>query len=257
MFRTDAPQGFAELAVSDMISQQLRAFLLVTRAFGHARAGRNQRSSRYAGWTSVGFSAAGALQGFHYQLFNVDKSRVVQQVAGDSNFLVFYMLLAGMDEEVRRSTHIRTSNPAAYACLSYGGPQPSQENSDQEFADLCNALATIGIDEAQQRDVFSVLVGILHLGNIMFEDDGDKGCKTVDAQQAAIAAQALRVDSVQLDSALRFRETVMDRNDKYLVELDKRRTIEQVRLSTDTVQCNVVNKSPDTDSLYIGDRLTL
>lgn len=62
----------------------------------------------------------------------------------------------------------------------------------------------------------------------MFEDDGDKGCKILDAQQMSAAAQALRVESVQLDSSLRFRETIMDRSDKYLVELDKRRTVEQV-----------------------------
>lgn len=39
------------------------------------------------------------------------------------------------------------------------------------FLETCRALTVLGIDESKQDQIFRILAGILHLGNIIIEDN--------------------------------------------------------------------------------------
>lgn len=54
------------------------------------------------------------------------------------------------------------------------GCSPSIEGVDDaaDFSETCKALALLGISEVKQDQMFRILAGILHLGNIIIEDSG-------------------------------------------------------------------------------------
>jgi len=41
-----------------------------------------------------------------------------------------------------------------------------------DFNRMCTAMKKIGLDDAEKLDLFRVVAGVLHLGNIDFEEAG-------------------------------------------------------------------------------------
>lgn len=46
-------------------------------------------------------------------------------------------------------------------------------NDQKDFQDILNAMKVINISDADQMNIFKIIAGILHLGNIMFKSDGN------------------------------------------------------------------------------------
>eukprot|EP01036_Dinobryon_divergens_P023110 gene23110-31427_t len=70
-----------------------------------------------------------------------------------------------------------SSSIEAYKYLSGSAASATIMNvSDRdEFLRTCACMTSIGIDVNEQRNVFSLLSGLLHLGNVMFDDDDADG----------------------------------------------------------------------------------
>jgi myosin heavy subunit len=76
-----------------------------------------------------------------------------------------------------------------------------------EFAITCHCMTSIGIDSNAQLEIFKLLSGILHLGNIIFGDDDSEGNVGDIENEAALlslkaAAEVLGVDSDAIVTAL-------------------------------------------------------
>jgi myosin-5 len=48
-------------------------------------------------------------------------------------------------------------------------------NDGEEFKVTKNCMESVGLDESLQRQVFAILAGILHLGNVQFGEDDSEG----------------------------------------------------------------------------------
>lgn len=48
-----------------------------------------------------------------------------------------------------------------------------------DFNRMCEAMKRIGLDDAEKLDLFRVVAGVLHLGNIDFEETGSSSGGTV------------------------------------------------------------------------------
>lgn len=46
-------------------------------------------------------------------------------------------------------------------------------NDAQEFDDVVNAMNVINISGEDQYNIFKILAGVLHLGNVLFKSDGN------------------------------------------------------------------------------------
>ena len=76
-----------------------------------------------------------------------------------------------------------------------------------EFSVTCHCMKSIGIDTGAQLEIFKLLSGILHLGNIIFGDDDAEGNVGEIENESALASvkaasEVLGVDSDALVTAL-------------------------------------------------------
>ncbi|GLE06357.1 hypothetical protein PINS_up015604 [Pythium insidiosum] len=183
----------------------------ILEAFGNAKTLRNHNSSRFGKFMKLQFRPeTNTLCGAFIETYLLEKFRVVAQIPGERNFHIFYFLLAGADDALRAELHLRGVEEFAY--LNQSGCV-SDPNIDDEllFDEVTSALTTVGIDAGLQKHVWTLLAGLLHLGNIQLKDretaEGDVGEVTPAAQKSLEAcAKLLGADSSKLARVITERE---------------------------------------------------
>ncbi|XP_068631388.1 myosin heavy chain 95F isoform X2 [Battus philenor] len=203
----------------------------ILEAFGNAKTTRNNNSSRFGKFMEVHFSAKYQVVGGHISHYLLEKSRICTQSAEERNYHVFYLLCAGAPQELR--TALKITKPDDYQYLKNGCTQyfatpesekkisASQKSKQQQakgglrdpilddvedFQRLHHALSRVGLSEEEKRSVYAVVAGVLHLGNVQFEEEGGPrgGCRVAPECEPALAAAAtlLGVDASELRVAL-------------------------------------------------------
>ncbi|DAZ98837.1 TPA: hypothetical protein N0F65_000993 [Lagenidium giganteum] len=183
----------------------------ILEAFGNAKTLRNHNSSRFGKFMKLQFlPEKNSLCGAFIETYLLEKFRVVAQIPGERNFHIFYFLLAGADDALRSQLQLESVDKYDY--LNQSGCV-SDPNIDDEllFDEVVSALGTVGIDAELQKSVWSVLAGLLHLGNIRLKDketaEGDVGEVTKDAERYLKAcATLLGTDSNALSKVITERE---------------------------------------------------
>ncbi|KAK6157434.1 hypothetical protein DH2020_011682 [Rehmannia glutinosa] len=113
----------------------------VLEAFGNAKTGRNDNSSRF--------------------------SRVVQLAQGERSYHIFYQLCAGATSDLRG--RLRLKRACDYSYLNQSDCLEIHDVDDaQNFHKLMGALNTIRICKDDQEHAFEMLAAVLWLGNISF-----------------------------------------------------------------------------------------
>ncbi|KAI6239978.1 hypothetical protein M3Y99_00512000 [Aphelenchoides fujianensis] len=138
-------------------------------AFGNAATLRNWNSSRFGKYVEIQFGLGGEPIGGQISNFLLEKSRVCCLGKGERNFHIFYQLLAGADQETRKSLGI--SSVDYYSYLAQSGCYKAEGTDDaEEFAATFEAMQVVGIDERSQLEILQLVSAILHIGNITFEE---------------------------------------------------------------------------------------
>jgi len=103
-------------------------------AFGNAKTLRNNNSSRFGKFTLLNFDKAYHISGGRVSNFLLEKSRVVRQQEGERNYHIFYQLVAGATDQLRK----RLSLPGASEAKSFN------------YLNQSNCLKVDGIDDAYE-----------------------------------------------------------------------------------------------------------
>ncbi|KAK7115759.1 unconventional myosin-Ie-like isoform X2 [Littorina saxatilis] len=141
-------------------------------AFGNAKTVRNNNSSRFGKYVEIQFSRGGEPEGGVIYNFLLEKSRVVSQNTSERAFHIFYQLCTGATSEMKENLGVTT--PDYYYYLNQSGTfQVDGTDDNQEFQDTLRAMQVIGIDSDKQLTVLSLVAGIMHLGNISFQEEGN------------------------------------------------------------------------------------
>ncbi|KAL1520554.1 hypothetical protein AB1Y20_022130 [Prymnesium parvum] len=149
----------------------------VLEAFGNCATSNNGNSSRFGKFTRASFSHGGMLQSAVVSCFLLEKSRLTTASAesGDSTFHILHQLAA----------HARHSNGRrddAHRYVVSAAPSAASAHLDRTEA----AMQRLGI---QSEEVFSLLSGMLHLGDITFEaKDKPTSAVAIGDDEAVISA---------------------------------------------------------------------
>ncbi|XP_030006849.1 unconventional myosin-XVIIIb isoform X2 [Sphaeramia orbicularis] len=144
--------------------ERVQAMFTILRSFGCVSSAHSDASSRFAMMFSLDFNHAGQAAAGHLQTMMLDKWKVCQKTQGESNFLVFSQMLAGLSTEMRTELQLHQLPESN----SFGIVHPSKVEEKQRasvaFTKLLTAMETLGFSASEQKAIWHVLAGIYHLG---------------------------------------------------------------------------------------------
>ncbi|KAK0626681.1 putative myosin MYO2 [Immersiella caudata] len=137
----------------------------IMEAFGNAKTTRNDNSSRFGKYIEIMFDKETNIIGAKIRTYLLERSRLVFQPLKERNYHIFYQLVAGVTEKERQELGLLPIEQFEY--LNQGNtPTIDGVDDKAEFNATRQSLKTIGVNEAQQSEVFKLLAGLLHLGNV-------------------------------------------------------------------------------------------
>uniref|UniRef100_A0A4W2E6X0 Unconventional myosin-VI n=1 Tax=Bos indicus x Bos taurus TaxID=30522 RepID=A0A4W2E6X0_BOBOX len=200
-------------------------------AFGNAKTVRNNNSSRFGKFVEIHFNEKSSVVGGFVSHYLLEKSRICVQGKEERNYHIFYRLCAGASEDIRERLHLSSPDNFRYlnrGCTRYFANKETDKQILQnrktpehlkagslkdpllddhgDFVRMCTAMKKIGLDDEEKLDLFRVVAGVLHLGNIDFEEAGSTsgGCnlKNKSTQSLEYCAELLGLDQDDLRVSL-------------------------------------------------------
>uniref|UniRef100_A0AAV1V4L1 Myosin motor domain-containing protein n=1 Tax=Peronospora matthiolae TaxID=2874970 RepID=A0AAV1V4L1_9STRA len=221
------------------VGERLMETIPILESFGNAKTHRNHNSSRFGKYMRLQFAnETHELSGASIDTYLLEKSRLVFQPQGERNFHVFYELLYSDDTECLETTfHLKPKTPEAYSYLNQSGCLRSDLIDDAEnYQNLKSALQFIGIRESTQHEIFRLVAGLLHMGNIKISqedtEEGETACireDDVESQEAVRhASELLGVSSAKLTDSILLKRIMTRgsrRNSIYFIKRDVRNAV--------------------------------
>ena len=231
----------------------------ILEAFGNAKTLRNDNSSRFGKvriinfivtindilqlvghvdyqFIKIEFENTGRIIGASIEKYLLEKTRVIHQILGERNFHVFYQLLRGATPEVQAALHV---NPADLSVENFKYLLNSTEASfidhvsdETEFGITQSCMSSVGLVSDVQDDIFKLLLAVLHLGNVNFEEDEEGtvcGVSTEDMSSFVKASSLMGINEADLLNVISKRN--MHVNGSIIV---KNQTLDQARDKKDS-----------------------
>ncbi|XP_010150281.1 PREDICTED: unconventional myosin-XIX, partial [Eurypyga helias] len=175
----------------------------VMEAFGNACTLRNNNSSRFGKYIQLQLDRFHHLSSASIQTFLLEKTRVAYQAPNERNFHIFYQITKGATAEERLEWNLPEG--ADYCWLPN-----SERNLDEDCFEVTrDAMFHLGIDHSTQNNIFKVLSGLLHLGNVQFSNPVDESqpCELEDKAKGFVktAGDLLKIPVEELLESLRIR----------------------------------------------------
>ncbi|KAK0174069.1 hypothetical protein PV328_007186 [Microctonus aethiopoides] len=147
-------------------------------AFGNAKTIRNNNSSRFGKYVEMQFGDGGQPIGGKISNFLLEKSRVIKHNYGERNFHIFYQITTGATEQMKSEFGLRHELNDCDYLMSWDGNTSrmvdrGNGNDAKDFQETLRALSVMGLNETQVSDILRLVAGILHIGNIKFEENGN------------------------------------------------------------------------------------
>nr|CCA16530.1 myosinlike protein putative [Albugo laibachii Nc14] len=188
-------------------------------SFGNARTTRNDNSSRFGKFTQLQFDTAGKLIGAKCQTYLLEKSRVVSIADQERNYHIFYQMLAGFSRQELKEYHLDQNYDYMYLKGTVDSMQVEGTDDAQLLASTRKSLSLVGLSPDDQRSLFQILSGILHLGEITFADYDENGSVIANLDQLEYVAKALGLEISRIEDVFCNR-SVVTRNERLTVPLD-------------------------------------
>ncbi|XP_036816725.1 unconventional myosin-Vc isoform X2 [Oncorhynchus mykiss] len=143
----------------------------ITEAIGNAKTTRNDNSSRFGKYTEISFDRRYQIIGANMRTYLLEKSRVVSQSESERNYHIFYQMCACADQPEFKSLRLLRADEFRYT--SMGGETAIEGVDDRkDMEETRRTFSLLGLTKDFQADVFKVLAGVLHLGNVEIRNVG-------------------------------------------------------------------------------------
>ncbi len=199
------------------IEEQILATNPVLESFGNAKTTRNDNSSRFGKYIEIKFDEKARIKGAFFRTYLLERSRLVYQPANERNYHIFYQLCKAAPPELKEQLKIENVDDFYY--LKQGGANEIEGVDDiHEFSETKNALSLIGVSEHLQTDIFKLLAGLLHLGNVVVGGSENYGAKIETGSSFDNAVELLQLSPELFKKWLEKRQIVV-RNEKVIKTL--------------------------------------
>jgi myosin heavy subunit len=236
----------SEFASADKIGQQVLDANPILESFGNAKTLLNNNSSRFGKFTKLlfeevkGAKARRRLIGAAIETYLLEKSRVVRQDKGERNFHIFYQLTTvygdipnlnlGPSEQFH---YVNQSGVNSLDDLRF----PGKAADSEWFKELTHAFKTLSVPEETVNNVYRIVAGVLHTGNIGFEQQKGEGSDIKNPDSLNQAAALFEVPVPSFTKRLQTRSILLP-GDKLLV---KPLNQEDAYFNRDSLSRNVYN----------------
>jgi len=172
----------------------------ILEAFGNAKTIRNDNSSRFGKYMEIFFASDGRISGAVTTNYLLEKIRVVQQAPNERNYHIFYQLVKGAAAPTKKKYFLENVDNFKY--LAGGGCTEVKSIDDvADFKVVEQAFKDLGWSANDAELIYSVVSGVLHLGNLDFKDKG-AAADVVDMKWVEKAASCLLIPQALLQKAL-------------------------------------------------------
>lgn len=187
----------------------------IMEAFGNAKTGINDNSSRFGKFLDLTFTEQGKITGGKLSVYLLEQSRVVWQSPQERNFHIFYYLYDGL-ADIRQlgNYYLDTTGKRQHRYLN--GAASDKETASMHVDRLNNikqGFQLLGFRSAETDTIYRILAAIVHLGDVevrtaetTFQNDT---CIIVNAEKIPIVAQLLGLQGNALRDALTSSSMVM------------------------------------------------
>ncbi|KAH8887476.1 hypothetical protein GQ53DRAFT_827262 [Thozetella sp. PMI_491] len=194
----DAP-GARSKKGSESMSETEEAILAtnpIMEAFGNAKTTRNDNSSRFGKYIEIMFDNKTNIIGAKIRTYLLERSRLVFQPLKERNYHIFYQMVAGLSDRERQAWNVLPVEQFEY--LNQGNaPTIDGVDDKAEFNATKQSLKTIGVAEDKQTEIFKLLAGLLHLGNVKIGASRNDSVLTAAEPSLEKACAILGIDATE------------------------------------------------------------
>ncbi|SOV11556.1 myosin B [Plasmodium sp. gorilla clade G2] len=187
------------------ISKTLWDSNFILEAFGNAKTVKNNNSSRYGKYIKIQLDENQNIVSSSIEIFLLEKIRVVSQEPDERCYHIFYGILKGMNDEMKKKYKIKSEEDYKYISNKYINIPEIDDAKD--FENLMISFDKMKMSDLKD-DLFLTLSGLLLLGNIQFngiEKDGKSNCSEIDDENLKVvneASELLGIDYESLKNSL-------------------------------------------------------
>ncbi|GJD07905.1 Myosin-J heavy chain protein [Galdieria sulphuraria] len=219
--------------LSRIISEKLLHANPVLEAFGNARTSLNSNSSRFGKLIQIFYCLeTGHILSARVRQFLFEKSRVscASHRFGERNYHIFYQMIAGASPNERQSWLLADS----VTCYRYlHGTAASSLNRKEDSLDFertKTSMLSLGLRQEEMERIFSILSGILALGNVDFICDESETCLLRNPSVLETVCKLLMLDATELSHALTTTAVIV-RGERF----ERRRSVDQATHARDAL----------------------
>ena len=137
-------------------------------AFGNAKTVKNNNSSRFGKFIQVNVDGSGKITSATIRSYLLEKSRIVHQSSKERNFHIFYYVF--LDPQIVDVYELENIENYTYLANSFIDAIPEEEDK-LGYNILKNCMKVLGFTDEEFNEIIDIVVGILNLGNIEFEEN--------------------------------------------------------------------------------------
>lgn len=141
----------------------------ILEAFGNAKTVKNDNSSRFGKFIRINFDNSGYIAGANIETYLLEKSRSIRQNSDERAFHIFYQLLAGASQQLRKD--IILEDAKHYTYLTMGKVSVPGMDEVAEFQATVKAMQIMGMGNEDINSVFRTVSAVLLFGNMRFKQE--------------------------------------------------------------------------------------
>ncbi|XP_063883342.1 myosin-IIIb-like isoform X3 [Scylla paramamosain] len=180
----------------------------IMEAFGNAKTGINDNSSRFGKYLDLTYTRLGKVTGAKISVYLLEQSRVVRQAEGEQNFHIFYYMHDGLEAEDKLMQYCLDKGKRdkhRYLAGANWSKSKSQANVEQ-FNKVVEGFKSLGFRDDELDSVYRILAAVINLGDVDFYQTIDKDnmeqAAVKNVEQIKVVSELLGIDPTDLTEAL-------------------------------------------------------